>query len=48
LRFKHPNDEGIKKFLAGKLKEARDKIEDLSVKLNQTEEGFSKTVYTND
>jgi hypothetical protein len=48
LKFKQPNDDGIKKLLATKLKEAKDKVEDLSVKLSHTEETLHKTAYTND
>ena len=48
LRFKQANDEGIKKYLAGKLKESKEKIEDLSFRLAQSEDSLHKTTYTND
>ena len=43
LKFKQANDEGIKRYLAGKIREAKDKIEDYSIKLAQTEESLHRT-----
>lgn len=43
LKFKQANDEGIKKYLAAKLKEEKDKNSELNNKMNNMENGLYQT-----
>ena len=42
MKFKQPNDEGIKKYLAGKLKEARERAEDFSIKFHNKSDEYEE------
>jgi len=48
IRLKQGNDESIKKHLSGRLKEATEKIENLSSFLSNTEEAYQKAASTNE
>ena len=43
LKFKQGNDEAIKKYLSGKLKDAKESIEQLRTSLGSFEENYTKS-----
>jgi hypothetical protein len=48
LKFKQGNDESIKKFLSGKLKETKDFLETTRMNLHNIEDAYTKVTSTNE